>query len=53
MTLSMYDYINDIIKEATDLKQATVRTYELLKHGSYKLTAKRLQNVHDCRNVIK
>lgn len=53
MTISMYDYIADIIKEATDLKQAGVRAYELLKHGSYKLSAKRLEDIHDCRNLIK
>ena len=45
MTISMHDYIADIIKEATDLKQAGVRTYELLKHGSYKLSAKRLEDI--------
>ena len=50
---SLYDYINEVIKEATDVKRATVRTHGLLKHGNYKMTDKRLQDVHDCRNIIK
>lgn len=50
---SLYDYIDEVIKEATDVKRATVRTHGLLKHGNYKMTDKRLQDVHDCRNIIK
>ena len=28
---SLYDYIDEVIKEATDVKRATVRTHGLLK----------------------
>lgn len=53
METTLPEYISDLIREATEIKQAIVRTHEFMKHTKFSLSKARLQRVHDCRNFIK